>query len=82
LTLVGCCVPVNSDEQLRSELAKLRYAFLPQTSFTASYLGGMGGSDLKGLENYAHPTVLDPPASYAGRIPAGTDVSCYSPSLS
>ncbi len=75
-SLAGCCLSVNSDYQLRSQLAKIRYNFSQQTSMTVSYLGSQTRTDLNGLENYAYPTTFAPPAGYAGALAAGTNVSC------
>ncbi len=75
-TLAGCCVPVNSDFQLRSELAKVRVNFSEQTSVTLSYLGSQTQTDLNGLENYAYPTTFSSASAAVGPFTSGQDVSC------
>jgi hypothetical protein len=66
-----CCDYLNSPYNDHTYFAKLRYAFSPQTSVMASYLGATA-LQVQQLAYQIGGLYFAPPAGYAGSLPAGT----------
>jgi outer membrane receptor protein involved in Fe transport len=65
-TALACCIPVNTNYNSKTELAKLRYNFSPATVATVSYLGSQAYTDQNGNHVYSYPTAFGPGSSYPG----------------
>jgi hypothetical protein len=65
---VVCCSPLQSSLALENELAKVRYAFSPQTSLTLTYLASQADYNPEATAAFENPFLLfSPPASgYTG----------------
>jgi hypothetical protein len=63
-----CCSPLKSYLALENELAKVRYAFSPQTSLTVTYLASQADYNPEATSAFENPYLLfSPPASgYTG----------------
>jgi outer membrane receptor protein involved in Fe transport len=75
-TMFACCATINSDYQLRSDLAKLRYNIGQATNLTLSYLNGNMYENLQGDGNGSYPQVFEPAAGYVGSYPVGATSNC------
>jgi outer membrane receptor protein involved in Fe transport len=69
--LVACCEALNSAYSSKTELAKLRYAFSPATSLTASFFGNQLYTLRDGYGTALLPTTFAPGAGYTGALARG-----------
>ncbi len=68
-----CCPPLPMDFNQRNELAKIRYAFSPQTALTLSYTGGQARAAEDGAAFFdtRNFNFFVPPPGYAGSVAPG-----------
>ena len=72
-SFVVCCLAQSLQYNSRSYLAKLRYAFSPATSFTASYVGDAGAETFQGFNANINPyNSFTPLPGYGGPEPQGS----------